>query len=120
MSATGIGFRATAAPLASAKFQIRRLAASSRIRILCATISSVQVAGEEQRVERDEGLALAFQDVRMRSFSGSMTGAGRSHSTVVVPSGCWILTLNGSGRAAVMTTSSGRTRCRTRSSLILA
>ncbi len=40
MSATGIGFRATAAPLAIAKFQISRFAASSRMRTLWATIAS--------------------------------------------------------------------------------
>ena len=40
MSTTGIGFKATAAPVAIAKFQIRRLAASSRIRTLRAMISA--------------------------------------------------------------------------------
>ncbi len=29
----------------------------------------------------------------MRSLSGSITGAGRSQETVVVPSGRWTLTL---------------------------
>ena len=63
MSTTGIGFKATAAPVASAKFQIRRLAASSRIRTFRSTISAVQVAGDQERVQGDEGFPFALEHV---------------------------------------------------------
>ena len=63
MSATGIGLSATAAPLASAKFQISRLAASSRIRTLRATISACRSPAIKQRIQGDQGLALALEHV---------------------------------------------------------
>ena len=79
MSATGIGLSATAAPLARAKFQIRRLAASSRIRTLWATISSCRSPAIEQRVQGDQGLPLALEDVEDADLERLDHGGGRSH-----------------------------------------
>ena len=63
MSTTGIGLRATAAPVASAKFQISRLAASSRMRTLRATISACRSPAIKQRIQGDQGFALALEHV---------------------------------------------------------
>ena len=87
MSATGIGLSATAAPLASEKFQIIRFAASSRMRILWATISSCRSPARSSVLRATRAFPSRSSTSRMRSFRGSITGAGRSHWIVVVPFG---------------------------------
>ena len=79
MSATGIGLSATAAPLASAKFQISRLAASSRIRTLWATISSCRSPAMSSVFRATRAFPSRSSTSRIRTLSGSITGAGRSH-----------------------------------------
>ncbi len=76
MSATGIGFRATAAPVASAKFQIRRLAASSRMRTLRATISACRSPAIKQRIQGDQGFSLALEHVEDASLERLDQGRG--------------------------------------------
>ena len=97
MSATGIGLSATAAPLASEKFQIVRFAASSRMRTLWVTISSCRSPARSSVLRATRAFPSRSSTSRIRSFKGSIKGAGRSHWIVVVPLGSWILTSIGVG-----------------------
>ena len=82
MSATGIGFKPTAAPVASEKFQISRLAASSRMRTLRATISACRSPAISSVLRATRALPSRSSTSRMRTLSGSINGAGRSHWTL--------------------------------------
>ena len=74
MSTTGIGFKATAAPVARAKFQIRRLAASSRMRTLRATISACRSPAIRSVLRATRALPSRSSTSRMRILSGSING----------------------------------------------
>ena len=111
MSATGIGLSATAAPLVSANVPDHPVGGVVSDSELVCNDLLVQVARREQGIESNEGLPFAFEDVEDPQLQGLDHGRGMFPLTIVVlPSGPWILTRNGSGRAAVMTTSSGRIR----------
>ena len=76
MSTTGMGFKATAAPVAMAKFQIRRLAASSRIRTFRSMISACKSPAIKSVFKATRALPSRSRTSRIRALSGSIRGQG--------------------------------------------